>query len=93
MLEKLSTDLMGMVNHKQALVAHGLKGAWSGGFDRCRQALLEHDFGFIATSSRRLFAHPRSERFLGFPSGPRGFGSRVVDTSSLQTLDTLGCQP
>jgi hypothetical protein len=46
------------------------------------------ELGFVATPSRRLFAHPQSEWLLEFPSGPLGFGSRVVNSRSLQTLNT-----
>ena len=44
--------------------------------------------GFVVTPSRRLFTHPESQWLLEFPSGPLGFGNRVVDSSSLQTLET-----
>lgn len=46
------------------------------------------ELGFVVTPSRRLFAHPESQWLLEFPSGPMGFGNRVVDTSGLQTLET-----
>jgi hypothetical protein len=51
-------------------------------------ARVVNKLGFVVTPSRRLFAHPESQWLLEFPSGPLGFGNRVVDTSSLQTLET-----
>jgi hypothetical protein len=51
-------------------------------------ASVVDELGFVATPSRRLFAHPQSECLLVFPPGPLGFGSRVVDSSRLQTLNT-----
>lgn len=51
-------------------------------------ARVVSELGFVVTSSRRLFTHPESQWLLEFPAGPLGFGNRVVDSSSLQTLET-----
>ncbi len=51
-------------------------------------ASVVSELGFVATPSRRLFAHPQSRWLLEFPSGPLGFGSRVVDSTTLPTLHT-----
>lgn len=44
--------------------------------------------GFVRSDARRLFEHPASPWLVEFPSGPLGFGNRIVDARQLEVLQT-----
>lgn len=44
--------------------------------------------GFVPSSSKRLFEHPRTEWLVEFPAGPLGFGSKVMDHHAIPRLET-----
>lgn len=44
--------------------------------------------GFVATESKRLYAHPKTAWLVEFPAGPLGFGNTIVDAAELEVLST-----
>lgn len=44
--------------------------------------------GFVESEAKRLFAHPDTPWLLEFPAGPLGFGTKVVDASCLEAIET-----
>lgn len=44
--------------------------------------------GFVPSTSKRLFEHPRTEWLVEFPPGPLGFGNRVIDHRAIEMLQT-----
>jgi hypothetical protein len=44
--------------------------------------------GFVQTTSRRLYRHPRAEWLVEFTAGPLGFGELYVDHRTIDVLQT-----